>query len=396
MPTALDRYILSRILVTSCAIIAVSLVALLLERLLRLLDLAANPDRIVGYLSQMLITLIPHYLGVALPLAFFLGVLLTFSRLNRDSELAVIAASGIGLRRLMAPVMVLALVLTLTAAATFSYLQPLARYAYRSLKHAVANASLTAALKERTFVHVDGRTFIAEGTTGEGEFLDLVFLYELTEAGGSVVTTAVSGGLRSDGSARGSTLVLSDGERTEIPPGGDEAKTLAFSQLTSPVDEGEVTGIRPRGEDERELTLPELWVAKTGPPLPGIRPREIDAELNGRLVAVLTIMVLPLLAVPLALGDARRGQSYGLAVGLILVVVYEKVVRLGESMADNGDMGVVPALWVPFFVFALLSVVLWLRAAYTVPNRGEGPLSSVFRSVTQVWRLFDPRDGRAT
>ena len=98
MLQTLDRYILRQVIVTSAAMIGIALAVLLLERLLRVLERAVNADEVVGYVSRMLVALIPHYLGIALPLAFFLAVMLTFNRLNRDNEFAVMTAAGVGLR----------------------------------------------------------------------------------------------------------------------------------------------------------------------------------------------------------------------------------------------------------------------------------------------------------
>ena len=61
----IDRYIIKSILVYGFTMTCIAVFALLLERLLRLLNLAANPDKVMIYVSQMLVTLIPHYLAIA-------------------------------------------------------------------------------------------------------------------------------------------------------------------------------------------------------------------------------------------------------------------------------------------------------------------------------------------
>lgn len=144
----IDFYLLRQIAGYLVAMTVVALLALLLERMLRLLEITQNSDRVIGYLSQMLVNLIPHYLGIALPAAFFLAVFLTFSRLSRDNELAALQAAGIGLSRMIAPILFLGTILLLITAATFSYFQPYGRYTYRSLVHTIANASLSAAVRE--------------------------------------------------------------------------------------------------------------------------------------------------------------------------------------------------------------------------------------------------------
>ncbi len=391
----LDRYVLRQIIVSSAAMIGIALIALLLERLLRLLGLAANPDRVLGYISQMLVSLIPHYLGIALPLAFFLGMMLTFNRLSRDNELAVMTAAGKGLQRVMVPVLGLAFVLTVIAAVTFSYLQPLARYTYRSLAHTVVHASLNAAVKEATFVHVDGLTFIAENASADGEQLGRIFVYEEKADGRSFVTTASRGTLRASKQGQGPLLVLDQGERLEFRPERGGAGTLEFSRFQWPITRSSDAGFRARGKDERELTLWELWAAAKAPP-PKISAAEAIAELHARLVSVLTILVLPFLAVPLSLGGGRIGQSYGIGVGLLILVVYEKVVTFGEAMAEKGDITPWLAIWLPFGLFALLGGYLFYRAAYTVSSGTLAGLPAPRDLFKLLGRRFRLRHRRAT
>ena len=59
----------------------VTLIALLLERILRLLDmLAASNDRF-GFVAQLAVNLVPHYLGLTLPAAFFLALMVVVNRM---------------------------------------------------------------------------------------------------------------------------------------------------------------------------------------------------------------------------------------------------------------------------------------------------------------------------
>lgn len=394
MLTTLDRYILRQILVSSAAMLGIALCALLLERLIRLLDLSVNPDRVMGYVSQMMVSLIPHYLGLALPLAFFLGVLLTFNRLSRDNELAVMTAAGRGLVRIVAPAMGLALILTAVAAVTFSYLQPLARYSYRALVHAVEHASLSAAVEGRTFVHIDGMTFIAEDASPGGRHLSNVFVYEQAEDGRSLVTTAQDATLIKAPDRPQSVLVLDQGQRTEFRTLRDGLDNLTFDAFHWPLVRSSDERFRARGKDEREMTLWELWNRAT--PLPAkVSVDEARSELHARLVGILTILVLPLLAVPLAVGGGRGGQSYGIALGLLLLVFYNKVVTFGEAMASDGHIAPWVGLWLPFGVFTAGGAYLFYRAALTVPSGTFGAPPAPRDLYLLFGRRLGPRRRRA-
>ncbi len=105
--------------------IVIGMAALLLERLIRLLDLFANRGGPLTLILKMLGNLVPHYLAIAIPAAFFVGILYATLRLSNDSELDVMRASGLSLRRLAAPMLVMAVVLTVASAIILGFLQPL-------------------------------------------------------------------------------------------------------------------------------------------------------------------------------------------------------------------------------------------------------------------------------
>ena len=65
-------------------------------------------------------------LPLLLPLALFLGVLLAYGRLYRDSEMAVLASAGLGIRRLARPLLWIALPVAVLVGMTSLWLAPAA------------------------------------------------------------------------------------------------------------------------------------------------------------------------------------------------------------------------------------------------------------------------------
>jgi lipopolysaccharide export system permease protein len=359
-----DRYLLRQMITTSLVMTGVGLAVLLLERVLRLFGLVANPNKAFSFVGQMLVLLTPHYLSVALPAAFFFGVLLTFMRLRQDNELVVLSSAGQGLNRLVAPAMALAVVMTAMAILILGFLSPHARYAYRELKNSVAEASLNAAVREGTFIQTEGLTFFAEGSVvgPDGLQLSKVFVYEDSDDGGSIVTTGAQGLLGQTAEETGTILKLKDGVHAELPADEGRAKTLTFSDLSWPVATSEVAEFRPRGRDQRELTLPELWAAQ---PSADGHPdaAEIAAELNARLVIIATVPLLPLLAASLALlGGARGERRAAVFIGLLILIVYYETLSFGEALVKNGMLPPQIALWLPFACLAGATACLYARA----------------------------------
>lgn len=363
MTTVIDRYLARQIVTTTVAIVGIGVAIMLLERLLRLFALVANPDKALGYVAQMLVLLLPHFLTIALPAAFFFGVLLTVQRLRRDSELVVLSGAGQSLGRLMVPVIALAVLTSLLTALILGQFGPHARYAYRALKHAVAEASLTAAVLEETFIQSDDLTFFAEdATTAEnGVRLGKVFVHEQRPDGGSTVVTGRDGWLAAADEEGIPVLVLREGVRAEMPAGSGVASTLGFSELSWPVVTDEER-YPPRGGDQRELTALELWQAN---PSATSKPNaaEVRSELHGRLVRAVSVLVLPLLAVPLGLIGGPRDRRSGIVVGLLLLIVYHETITLGESLAKRDLLAPAFGLWLPLSVMMAGGVYLCMQSA---------------------------------
>lgn len=375
--STINAYILRQTMGPLLAAIAVALLVLLTERMLRLLDMVLDTGSGLTLLLQMLAFLVPHYMALALPVAFFLGVLLAFGRLHQNRELEALGSAGIGLRRLLSPVLLLALVLMVISAANFAVGQPFARYIYRALVHDVAEAAANVYLQERTFMEVKGVTFMAEQIWRNSKEFSGVFIYEEDDTGKATATTARRGSLNVASKGEQSTLFLVDGVRLEIrtaKPGGAGAAggsgALTFDQLQIPIDLKGQDAFRPRGEDERELTLTELWRYRKTPP-PGVRSSEMVGEFHDRLVRSFSVLFLPFLAVPFALGARRSRQAYGIAIGIIILIGYNQLLSVGKSLVSISAVSPLIGQWLPFVVLALGSSYLFYRAAYRVP-RGAG------------------------
>ena len=367
-----SRYLLGQIARPMITTILVALVALLAERTLRVVDLVVGWRGSLFVVFEMLGYLIPHYMGLALPVAFFLGVLLTFSRLSREGELAAMFSSGVGLPQLMRPIIMAAIGLALITTLLVSYLQPYGRYAYRATTYALTNASFETLLQGGLFTTLGKTTYMVERISDDKRDLDKVFLHTGEPDGDTVTVTATRGRVEREGTASPIRFFLEDGLQQLVPARkpGDESTprevVLRFrnfeTEFGSPDDD-----FRPRGEDEREMTLKELWSARDNPP-EDVRPAEISAELHGRLARILSLPVLPFMAIPLALGRVRGQRSYGLVIGLAALIAYHHMLQFGEAVVDDGKAPAWLGLWVPYAVFTIGSVLLFLRAATRVPD----------------------------
>jgi lipopolysaccharide export system permease protein len=200
-----------------------------------------------------------------------------------------------------------------------------------------------------------------------------VFLYQGGEGKDAVTITSVSGEAERAGPTEPILLRLQNGvqqlvpARSEAVPGGTGREVVVrFKEFETALSNPE-EDFRPRGEDEREMTLLELWAASDNPPA-HIDPWEIRSELHGRLVRILTLPILPLMAIPLAIDRVRGQRSYGLVLGLAMLIAFHQLLQVGEALADNNMIPTWVGLWLPFGVFAAISLAMFLRAARRVPD----------------------------
>ncbi|NIA71495.1 YjgP/YjgQ family permease [Pelagibius litoralis] len=391
--STISSYLLRQTMMPLLISIGIALLVLLTERMLRLLDLVLDSQGGLTVLLQMLAYLIPHYMALALPAAFFLGVLLAFSRLHQGRELDALGSAGIGLAQMLRPILLLALGLTVVSAVNFSIGQPYARYTYRAMVHEVAAAAVNTYLQERTFIEVNGATFMANTVRRGSRDFGGVFVYEETGDGGTIVTTADQGSLVVAPQGERSTLVLSNGVRLEVDA-LDKTKSerlpnfdvLSFSQLQIPTNLVGQEAFRPRGEDERELTLHELWEYRSTPP-PGATYDQMVGEFHDRLVRTFSLLFLPFLAVSFAIGPRRTHQAYGIAAGLLILIIYNQALSVGKSLTSTGEISPLIGQWLPLALLATVSTALFYRRAFQV-TRGIGWPSptDIFRSLLQTVR----------
>ncbi len=379
-------YILRQIVTPLAAAIAIGLAVLLADRLVRLLEITLGKKSAFSVVFEMLAYLVPHYLGVALPAAFFLGLLFGFSRLSKNSEIDAFFAGGIGLHQLIVPALLLSLFFTGAAAVLFGYAQPHTRYAYRAIIHAVRNVQIFYLAEEGVFMRAENHTFIVDELLRKSNKFKRVFVYYDRGKKGGEATTAESGVLiEIDGEPR-PVLRLKSGSRLTIAGAVDTRanallprhSTAAFNLVDTPLGAIENTRFRRRGQSQRELTLPELVRSIERPPT-GVSRAEITSELHLRIIKILTVLILPILAVPFAMQGARRQRPYGIAMALIIVIVYYELIEQGAVLVRQGKASPLLVLWPIFAAFVAFSCLRFYRRCFQM--RPDG-LERVFDAIT--------------
>lgn len=375
-----DRYLLRLLFWPLVGCLGVTVVALLLERVLRLLDALSQSSARFGYVAQLAANLVPHYLGLALPVAFFVALFIVITKLSDGSEIDALLASGQSLERIAAPFLAVGIFLSIFSLGVFGYMQPYSRYAYRAVMHAAINAGWNGRLAGGAFIDDKGSLMTADSADVAGQRLTRVFIRRLDAHGQEEIITAATADLKMDPGGKTITMLLKDGRRIAHDATGSY-RNLAFSSLTTqtPLSAAAVL-LRDRGSDERELTLGELY-RQAHSPNPVVSKSTLMAEFYGRLARAAFLPFLPMLAFPLGLASKRGNRAPGLIMAGVLLLAFQHSLLLGQSMAASGKLPAIPAILVPFAIFSGLGVWLFLGSR-TRP--GDTPVSRLVRRINKL------------
>lgn len=398
-----DLYILKQIVPIMLVTLFISVVVLLLEKMLQLLNLTVGSGVSSFVVVQMIVSLFPNYIRLVLPLGLFLGVFITFRRLSTQFELQAFYSGGTSLGELSSPVRSLALLVTILGLGLTGYVEPLGRYVFNSLQHQVTNGIIEAGVGEGIFIDTpNGFTVRVERSLNAGMEFYGFFGYRELENGGLQTVTARRGEIMEKAPNGERTLVLFDGEQVSWSKTSQKRQEVGFTTLEVPMDLGGAKPYPDRGTDELELTLHEIIIAYVRGQMrnldrspgqaenpvfvlaDGIPLSALAAELHGRVIYALSIMIMPFFAIPLAIGTPRSNRNVGLILGLVALMAYQKGIEFGQKVASVSQLPAGPFLWGIFAVFFGLSAYFFMR---TDQAAGRTPFQDFEKAIRQKFGL---------
>ncbi len=381
---SLDRYMARLIAVPLFSTLVIAAMLLVLDRMLRLFDFVATEGGPVSVVWRMLANLLPEYLGLGIPIGLMLGILLAFRRLATSSELDVMRGVGMSYTRLLRVPYMYAIVLAALNLGIVGYVQPKARFAYERLRFELRTGALGASIKVGEFTHLGSRmTLRIERSRDDGRELSGIFVHTQTPKGDWISVTAGHGRFYRTDDPNVIIFRLTNGilvhNRTEF----HTPRVLNFSQHDLPINLPKLETFRQRGEQDLEFTLPEL--ARLGHVAPTSEQRDgTRAEFHFRLAEVISMFLLPLLAVALGVPPKRSSSALGVFLSIVMIVTYHKVNQYAASVGALGRIDPLIALWVPFALFAGLVFWMYHTIAYVPGGQPIGALERVFSKAAKA------------
>ena len=172
--TVYDRYIFKQIFYATCiAILLFTIVWIAPEILLKVIKHIITGETTVKTGILILICEIPKILGKAFPMGLLLGTLFTFDKLSKDSELTIFRATGMSFKRIVAPLIVFSILITVLCFITYDKLIP---YSCQKLQAIKGESALTQFIYTRKDENNYPKEAVIVSKFHKGEMSDVIVM----------------------------------------------------------------------------------------------------------------------------------------------------------------------------------------------------------------------------
>ncbi len=365
-PLILDEYVMGGFLRNFLLVLLVLVVLFLIFTFFELIGDIVRYRTPLVTVGDYLLNLIPFILYNVTPLCSLVAVLITFGALNRSSELTAMKSTGTSLYRIVAPVLLVAAVLS---AALFvfdeSYL-PVANRRQEALLSTIKGKPA------QTFLRPD-RKWISGQTSGSGEptrifyyqgfdpynneFANLT-VFEFQPGTFNLTRRIFAQSATWDG--RVNRWDFDNGWQRTFA-GDSVASYRTFTTETFPEIHETPVYFKKEDRPSQEMSYTELSAYIEDLGQSGFDTTHLRVQLNRKLAYPLITLVMAVLAVPFALYAGKRGSLAGIGTAIGVAIVYWVLAAVFENLGNVNSLPAVLAAWSPDILFAIAGSYLLLR-----------------------------------
>jgi len=318
---------------------------------------------------RLLSYLFPNMFLYSIPMSAMMGVIISFTRLSSDTEILAFKASGISLYQMIPPVVIVSLAIALLTGYFSTALMPKSELAMKQLMFQLAKEKIDKGIKEHKFTEALGDlvVYVESIDKKSGEWAN-VWVSDMRGQVHPIITMAQSGSMEAHIDTMLVTIVLENGSLHR--PDGARSQIVGFEKYTIniPLQPPTILG----GEDVTNLSAASMTMTQLQASAnffgrdtsPG---RSRLAHYHKRIVLPVGCFILSLLGLPLGLQAGPGRKAIGVPLGLAFFIFYYILFTLGKTAAEDSNIPVFIAMWLPNFVFLCITVYFIKQAARERP-----------------------------
>ena len=398
-----DRYVLREILPPFLLSLVIFTFILTLPPVMRQLEQLVAKGVSWDTAAKLILLLVPSSLGLTIPIATLVGILIALGRLSGDRESIALLACGVSPYRLLRPILGFAVITTGATAYVMFEAIPDANQAFRDITWDIVTKKVENDIQPRVFFEdFPGYVlYVRDMVPGQG--WHEVFVADTSDPARTEVTMAARGRLVLEQDERRVDLILTNGTQYTTGRGG-ESQIYTFPSDTFITLAGDnIFGRQAIPRTVTEKSVAELradWQTKLYRREGALSPHPEIIYIQQKFSIPATCIVFAIVALALGLSSAREGKMGAFVIGFIVVFAYYAVMQIAENQT-RGHYRVIEtagglhtasflnahlARWWPNIVMGLFGVgaLVW-RARYA--HRGL-PVSLPV-SLPRLSRLWD-------
>ena len=371
MPRLIDRYLIREIAPPFLIALVVFTFLLMLPPLVEVAEgLIAKgvPAPTIGWI---MLTLMPQALGVTIPMAFLVGLLVALGRLSVDREGVALQACGVSPARLLRPILCCAFIAAMGTLYTLVWLLPNANQSFREVTYSIIATRVQAEVKPRVFNEdFPGVILYVRESPVDSQSWRQVFLADTRTPGRPEIFVSERGRISLNREDRQVAIVLEDGARHDVTPDRPEQYELhEFQRIVMTLDPETVF---PRMGPQRgypELTISELKNEVLEMQEAGLSPHRPIMELHRKFSIPVACFIFGLIGLAFGLSNRRDRKISSFVVGIGVIFVYYVWMYVAEAAAKGSLVSPHLAMWLPNLALGLPALFFVWRRVFSVGDR---------------------------
>jgi lipopolysaccharide export system permease protein len=351
----LDRYIFQELIANFLMAVLCTTVLLVGDYMLAYNDVLFERKVPTEVIVQVILLKMPAYIVLAVPMGVLFSVVLTLSRLGRESELAAMRTGGVSLVRIMIPCMAFGLLASILSFWIYEDLTPRANHKARKLEtDYLMSRALDIVKTDRFLKGPKNTTLRVEDQDKQGESRNLQVIKH--ERNFSEWIIAGEGTFLSD------RLVLKDNIHFNFNSSGELTESMKADRIVLDIgrEVNKISGLTktPFERDSEEL---KEWIKQWNEAKVEL-PRE-KTELYFKYSIPCAAFIFTLIGLPLSLQTPRKEVLFGILICVGLITVYYLVMTGSKGAGYHGELDPRLAAWLPNLFFGGIGVglILWVR-----------------------------------
>ena len=361
----LNRYIFKEMMSPFVLSIFFCTFVLLMAEMVKITNWVVNYDVSLLPVVLMILYSIPLVMVFVIPMSIMMSILLTFLRMSSDNEIMALKSGGLSIYRLLPPVILFGLFGLVTTLYITVFVTPRASTAIEDLTFNVAASNIDIGLKERTFNDSFKNVvlYINKFDPKRNEFLD-VFIEDKRQKGFISTVVAPRGKLFSEPDKFVYHLLLYNGTIHQTNLDDRTANSIGFDFYKLSLNfQDELSSARRRRRHSAERGLLELiQYAKSFKVKDKVYYRVL-IDLHLKFSIPVACLALGLLAMPLGLHSRSNKRTFGLIMGLFLILIYYLMVSAGMVFGKTGRLPPAIGMWLPNVLMGAAAIYLLVRSA---------------------------------